>query len=69
MLPESFKHARELALTKSQYVVPDHVLYYVVSDKTLRIIPPLSISRETLSQGTQWPIWRTLTRNKNPWLA
>ena len=46
-LPESSKQARELALTKSQYVVQGHVLYYIASDITLRVIPPRQ-SREKL---------------------
>ena len=38
-LPADDKRARELALTKSQYTIVDHILYQVESDKTLRVIP------------------------------
>ncbi len=40
VLPQEYKHARELVLSKSQYHVIDGVLYRVQPDKTLRIIPP-----------------------------
>ena len=40
-LPEDSRRARELALSKSQYIIlRDNVLYYVRSDKSLRVIPP-----------------------------
>ncbi len=39
-LPEDPKAARELALTKSRYLVDNGVLYWVKADKTLRVIPP-----------------------------
>lgn len=39
-LPTDEKEARELALTKSQYVLEDEVLYRLESDKTMKIIPP-----------------------------
>ena len=41
-LPEDSRRARELALSKSQYILRDNVLYYVGSDKSLRVIPPKS---------------------------
>ena len=39
-LPEDTKVARELILSKSQYVLKDGVLFYVAKDKTLCIISP-----------------------------
>ena len=39
-LPEQQQKAKELALSKSQYVVVSGVLHRVEKDKTLRIIPP-----------------------------
>ena len=41
-LPDDESTARELALTRSQYVTQDDVLYYVAKDKSLRVIPPMS---------------------------
>ena len=41
-LLEDDKRARELALTKSQYTIVDSVLYRVESDKTLKVISPMS---------------------------
>ena len=46
-LPDDESTARELALTRSQYVIQDDVLYYVAKDKSLRVIPPMS-DREAL---------------------
>jgi hypothetical protein len=46
-LPDDTQMARELALTHSQYVVQDDILYYVAKYKSLRIIPPMT-DRETL---------------------
>ena len=46
-LPSDQKRTRELALTKCQYVLVDNVLYYVVKDKSLRVVPPKA-SREKL---------------------
>ena len=43
-LPEDSRRARELALSKSQYVIRGNVLYYAGSDKNLRVIPPKSYS-------------------------
>lgn len=47
LLPKDNKHAKELALTKSQYTLVDQALYHVERDNTLRLIPP-SLSRERL---------------------
>ena len=48
-LPQNEKQARELTLTRAQYVVQNGVLFYVAKDKTLRVIPPTS-DREPLCQ-------------------
>ena len=39
-LPQETKKARELALTSSQYLMQDNILYHVSKDKSLQIIPP-----------------------------
>ena len=39
-LPEHSRRPRELLLTKSQYLLRDVVLYWVVSEKSLRAVPP-----------------------------
>ena len=41
-LPVDDKRACELALTKSPYMIVDYVLFWLESDKTLRVIPPTS---------------------------
>ena len=41
VLPEAGQTAKRVALTQSQYVVKDGVLYRVASDSTLRVIPPM----------------------------
>ena len=40
VLPSDVKKARELLLSTAQYHMEESVLYYVESDKTLRLIPP-----------------------------
>ena len=40
MLPPDDRLARRLALTQSQFVIEDKVLYWVAGDATLRVIPP-----------------------------
>ena len=40
VLPTEEKFAKMLALTQSQYLVQDGILYYVEPDSTLRVIPP-----------------------------
>ena len=40
VLPTDEKRARELALTESQYILDDGILFHVEADGTLRIIPP-----------------------------
>ena len=49
ILPSDEKVARNLALTKSQFIVQDQILYRVQPDCTLRVIPPSS-RREKLFQ-------------------
>ena len=46
-LPDDNKHAKELALTRSQFVMLDDVLYYLAKDKSLLVIP-LASSQEKL---------------------
>lgn len=40
-LPQDEKKARELALSRSQYLLKDDVLFYVGKEQTLCIIPPM----------------------------
>ena len=40
ILPEEERIARQLVLTKSQFLVEDGVLYRIASDFTLRVVPP-----------------------------
>ena len=40
VLPEDEKLARQVALTRSQYVIEDKLLYKLEGDGTLRVIPP-----------------------------
>ena len=40
MLPDDEKKARELALTKTQYVLKDESLYHLQTDKMLRVVAP-----------------------------
>ena len=49
VLPAEEKFAKRLALTQSQYVIEDGILYHVEADSTVRVIPPLN-SREKLFQ-------------------
>lgn len=42
LLPTDESMAKKVALTESQYVVEDRVLYKVEPDSTLRVIPPRS---------------------------
>jgi len=39
-LPDEEKVARKLTLNKKQYVLMDDILYHLVLDGTLRVIPP-----------------------------
>lgn len=48
-LPQDERQARELTLTRAQYVVQNGVLFYMAKDKTFRVIPPTS-DREPLCQ-------------------
>ena len=40
VLPDDAGLARRLALTQSQFVIEDDVLYWVAGDSTLRVVPP-----------------------------
>ena len=40
VLPENEKLAKSLALTQSQYLVQDRILYFIKSGGTLRVVPP-----------------------------
>ena len=51
VLPTDEKVAKELALSKSQYVLQDEVLYQVQPDSTLRVIPPCKHIRELFHQA------------------
>ena len=51
VLPTGEKVAKELALSKSQYILQDEVLYQVQPDCTLRIIPPCKHRRELYHQA------------------
>ena len=49
VLPDDMKIAKKLALTQSQFVVEEGVLYWIAGDLMLRVIPPRSM-RERLFQ-------------------
>ena len=49
VLPTEEKFAKTLALTQSQYLVQDGILYHVEPDSTMRVIPPTE-ARERLFQ-------------------
>ena len=49
VLPPADKDAKRLALTESQYMLRDGVLYHVAGDWTLRVVPPDGL-REKLFQ-------------------
>ena len=51
VLPEEEKFARSLALSQSQYVVEEGILYHVELDSTLRIIPPESLRERLLTEA------------------
>ena len=50
-IPDDDKRARELTLSREQYLLLDGVLHFMVKDKTLRIIPPRG-DRQQLFQET-----------------
>ena len=51
-LPGDEKLARQVALTRSQYVIEDNVLYKLEGDGTLRVIPPTPL-RSRIFQEAQ----------------
>ena len=51
VLPEERQSARRLAMTSSQYVVEDGILYRVEDDSTLRVIPPASCCRRLFDEA------------------
>ena len=42
-LPDDENSARELTLNKKQYILLDDILYHMVADGILRVLPQLSI--------------------------
>ena len=50
ILPADDKLAKTLALTQSQYVMQDGILYHVESDPSLRVIPPTETRRQLFDQ-------------------
>ena len=50
-LPEDKKLAKRLALTESQFMVQDGILYHVESDSTLRVIPPTESRKQLFDQA------------------
>ena len=50
VLPSDEKRAKLLALTESQHVTEDDILYNVEKDGTLRIVPPLKSREELFKQ-------------------
>ena len=51
LLPDDDKFAKRLALTQSQYVVEDKVLYRVANDFTLRVVPPTSMQKRLFEEA------------------
>ena len=50
-LSEDSRRAGDLALSKSQYILRDSVLYQVGSDKSLRAIPPKSYCEKLFKEA------------------
>ena len=51
VLPEEEKFARSLALSESQYLIEDGILYHVESDSTLRVIPPEKLREQLFKEA------------------
>ena len=51
VLPEDGKVARRLALTQSQFVVEEGVLYWIATDATLRVIPPACMRQQLFQEA------------------
>ena len=65
-LPSDERKAQGLALTKSQYLLKDGVLYGVEKDKTLCVIPPRSLRKEPFHAVTRWKFFRSSERGQYP---
>lgn len=51
ILPEDEKTAKHLALTQSQFVIEEEVLYWVAGDSTLRIVPPACMCQQLFQEA------------------
>ena len=51
VLPDDEKKARELALTKTQYVLKDESLYHLQTDKTLRVVAPTNLRKKLFEES------------------
>ena len=51
ILPEDEKLSKSLALTQSQYLVQDSILYFVEGDGTLRVIPPTKMREKLFKEA------------------
>ena len=51
VLPEDEKLARQVALTRSQYVIEDNVLYKLEGDGTVRVIPPMPLGSRIFQEA------------------
>lgn len=63
-LPSDDRRARELILGKSQFTLRDGILYKVESDKTLRIIPPVSDRKALFTEVHEGPFGAHLREAK-----
>ena len=64
VLPDDDNKARELLLSRSQYFLMDGVLYYVVADKTLRLVPPISDREQLFEEAHSGPFGAHLREAK-----
>ena len=64
VLPDDDNKARELLLSRSQYCLMDGVLYYVVADKTLRLVPPISDREQLFEEAHSGPFGAHLRETK-----
>ena len=69
-LPDDDKRARELTLSREQYLLLDGVLHFMAKDKTLRIIPPTG-DRQQLFQEAHGDAFggHLYTGGQNCWSA
>ena len=49
-LPSDQKRAKELVLSKQQYLLLDGVLYFVEKDKTLKVVPPVEDRKQLFEE-------------------